>query len=61
MSFFILSADDPLPETGASIAPLGYRAGSSCGHREIVGISGSHVTLDDVPLSRDEGQGRDED
>ena len=61
MGFTILSADNPLPEAGASSATLGHRAGSSRCHSVIIGISGGHVTLDDVPLPWDERQGRDED
>ena len=61
MSLAILSADNPLPETGTSSATLGHCAGSSRCHRVIIGVSGGHVALDDVLLPGDQSQRRDED
>jgi len=61
MSLAILSADNPLPETGPSSATRGHRAGSSHCRGVIIGVSGGHVALNDVLLPGDQSQRRDED
>ena len=60
LSLAIFRGDDPLPEASAACGAIGHRARGGAHLGVVVPVGRGHVALDDVLLSGDQGQGRDE-